>query len=772
MQKLLAALFCLVLPVAAHAQSVSGVVKDSSGAVVSGAAIIVQTSSGVEQRAVTDSEGRFELVRGVPSGAMLVVLAGGFAKKSQAVDGNGPLEIVLEPARYSDNVTVTPSRTEQRLGDIAASVNVIDKDEIRHSSAALADDLLRSSPTFSLFRRTTSVSAHPTAQGVSLRSIGPSGVSRSLVLIDGVPFNDPFGGWVYWTRVPLESVERIEMIDGASSSIWGNYALGGVINVVTSRPKPKTFEFRTQAGNRDTYKADFFGSNTWGKVGVSVDGSFFDTGGFAQVIADERGVIDTKAKVGYENVGVKVDYSPSDRASTFLRVGYFREERDNAKVTTFSPTSPEVNDTIWKTVSAGARVSLPDQSDLQASVFLDFSRFSSSFLAVPPSTPARSVGRLTTLQDVPTDAVGGLVQWSKPISTRHLISAGTDFRRIKGASLEQGMNPTNGLSVTTLREGGGTQISSGTFLQAQYWPTSALSVTASGRVDHWRNYNARFTEVSAITGAATANNLGDLAEKESTVFSPKLAALYHASNRVTVWGSVGKGFRAPTLNELYRNFSIGQLLTLANADLGPERLVGGEVGVNVSPLDALSIRTTWFDNRMTDPITNVTLIAGTRAQRKNVGRTRIRGFQTDLEYRFADHWRVGGAYVLNRARITENDSDPTLEGKFLQQVPKNRGSMHVAFSHAKYVDVTLTGLFVGHQFNDDLNVQARAGSDPGLPAFGTLDLSAMRAIGRNLDVFLTAQNMLDKEYWVQLAPTTIGSPRLASVGLRVRFSGR
>jgi len=214
------------------------------------------------------------------------------------------------------------------------------------------------------------------------------------------------------------------------------------------------------------------------------------------------------------------------------------------------------------------------------------------------------------------------------------------------------------------------------------------------------------------------------------------------------------------------------LLTLANADLGPERLRGGEIGVNISPVDDLSIRTTWFDNRMKDPITNVTLIAGTRAQRKNVGRTRIRGFQTDVEYRIADRWRVGGAYVLNRARITENDSDPTLEGKFLQQVPKNRGSLHVSFAHPRYVDVTLTGLFIGHQFNDDLNVQARTGEEPGLPAFGTLDLSAMRAIGKTLDVFMTVQNMLDKEYWVQLAPTTIASPRLVSVGLRVRFSGR
>ena len=114
---------------------------------------------------------------------------------------------------------MTPTRTEQRLGDVPVSANVIERGNHRQSPAVVADDVLRTVPTFSLFRRSSSLSAHPTAQGVSLRGIGPSGVSRSLVLIDGMPFNDPFGGWVYWTRMPLESVDRIEVIDGASSSI-------------------------------------------------------------------------------------------------------------------------------------------------------------------------------------------------------------------------------------------------------------------------------------------------------------------------------------------------------------------------------------------------------------------------------------------------------------------------------------------------------------------------------------------------------------------------
>src|SRR6185295_2414389 len=104
-------------------------------------------------------------------------------------------------------------------------------------------------------------------QGVSLRGIGPSGVSRTLVLVDGTPFNDPFGGWVYWTRVPIESVDRIEVVDGSSSSLYGNYAMGGVINIVSSAPTRRTVELSAQYGNLQSPKVDVFGSDVWGKLG-------------------------------------------------------------------------------------------------------------------------------------------------------------------------------------------------------------------------------------------------------------------------------------------------------------------------------------------------------------------------------------------------------------------------------------------------------------------------------------------------------------------------
>ena len=178
---------------------------------------------------------------------------------------------------------------EQRLRDVPASVNVLTQEDIRRSPAVVADDVLRQMPTFSLFRRTSSLASHPTAQGVSLRGIGPSGVSRTLVLLDSVPFNDPFGGWVYWTRVPLDAADRIEVVDSSSSSLYGNYAMGGVINIMTAAAMRRTVDVKAQYGNRNSPKVDFRASDVWGKLGVVLDGAAYSTDGYPIVVDDQPG---------------------------------------------------------------------------------------------------------------------------------------------------------------------------------------------------------------------------------------------------------------------------------------------------------------------------------------------------------------------------------------------------------------------------------------------------------------------------------------------------
>ena len=773
----------LSTPALAAQAAVSGIVKDEAGGAVSGAAVLVIGSSGLEQQTVSGPDGRFTLAMPPTGDLTLVVRAGGFAEWTQSVPANREIDVVLHIASLFETVTVTPTRSAKRLGDVPVSANIVEKETIRQSPAVVADDVLRQVPTFSLFRRSSSLSSHPTAQGVSLRGLGPSGVSRTLVLVDGVPFNDPFGGWVYWTRVPLESVNRIEVIDSSSSSLYGNYGMGGVINIISASPARRSVEFKTQYGNHNSPKADFFASDVWGKLGVAVEGGAFDTDGFPIVIANERGLIDNNAQVNFKNFNLKADYRASDRVSLFFRGGYFKEDRVNGKV-------GEVNDTKWTAAGGGVRVRMPDDSDLQATVFSDDNTFHSTFLAVtaPSATVAsRSIVRLATDQSVPTDAVGTMIQWSRAVGRNNFFSTGFDWRRVDGDSLEDLyiaapgvpiVPPTQQAVLSGRRNSGGTQRSAGLFLQ-DVFSLNDLVLTLSARVDSWKNYGGHITETSVATGLPTAGNRGDLADKDDTVVSPRAAVLYRLSPRVSVWGDIGLGFRAPTLNELYRQFSVGLTRTLANETLGPERLFGGEAGVRLEATRTVSIRSTYYDNGVKNPVANVTI--GTNLQqRQNLGRTRVRGWQNDVETRVGEHLRVSAGYLFNNAKVTEYNPVPVpgvtvvdLTGLYLPQVPKHRGTVSVAYANPRVLNVAVAGSFYGRQFDDDQNARIKPGdTEPGLPAYGLVDLSASRDIGRNFQVFFGVQNLFDQEYYVQLLPTTIGSPRLVNGGVRVRWSGR
>jgi outer membrane receptor protein involved in Fe transport len=641
-------------------------------------------------------------------------------------------------------------------------------------------------PTFSLFRRTSSLVAQPTTQGVSLRGIGPSGQSRTLVLLDGVPFNDPFGGWVYWTRVPMASVDRIEMTDGATSSLYGNYAMGGVINIITTKASRAQLDLKTQYGTETSPKLDFFASNRWKGFGAALEGSFFKTDGFPIVAPIERGPIDNNADVGYRNISGKIDYASSDRLTAFVRAGYFSEDRNNGKV-------GELNDTRWTTVNGGVRIRMPDSSDLQARMFVDVQRAHFNFLAVTNAATTRNLVRLATDQNVPTNGVGGTAVWTKTLGTANVFSAGADWRWIDGDSVEDAYNATNPpvlIPPVTIapvlnihRISGGTQQISGGYVQDIFTPMSQLVITLSARLDHWRNYDGHNLETTVSNGQPTANNRPSIPERNDTVVSPRAAALYHLTDRVSIWGAANSGFRAPTLTELYRQFSVGAVTTRPNDQLGPERLVGGEAGINVAPAHNVTARVTWFNNHVSDPVSNVTLNA-TTAQKQNLGETLIRGVQTDVEYRLGTAWRLSGAYVYDQAKVTDGGAaNAALVGKYVPQVPLHHGTFQVAYSNPKIASIAFAMQAMSLQYNDDQNVNfipaatlTEAGytsfTGPGLPGYASFDVTVLRDIGRSLQVFFGAQNLFDQAYFVQTNPSTIGTPRLMNVGVRVRFAGR
>jgi outer membrane receptor protein involved in Fe transport len=773
----------------AVAGHLEGTVLDSQGLPIVGAQITLTQPQGNISRTATSSAEGFRFENAAPGAYTLRVTATGFQQHQMPVDvstaASRPIEVRLDPAGIREQTVVTATRTEQRVADVPASVSVLGSEQIQRSPAVVADDVLRQVPTFSLFRRTSSLAANPTAQGVSLRGVGPSGVSRTLVLLDDVPFNDPFGGWVYWTRVPLMDSDRIEVVDGATSSLYGNYAMGGVINIVTNRAAPRTVIFKPQYGNRATPKMDLFASDVWGKLGLTVNATSFSTDGYKIVAPEERGTIDNNANVKYQSGSGKLDYNPTDRVNVFVRAGVFDEKRNNGK-------TAELNDTNWKYGNGGVRLQLQDGSNLEARLFFDKEHYHQTFVAVPVTAPLRSTVNLSLDKIVPTDAIGTMVRWSHAFQVNgraHVVSAGTDFRHIKGDSIEDTFAAATLLTPLIHRIAGGTQKITGVFAQDLFELAPKLQMTLSARVDNWQNYNAHNRETTIATGvpvalACTTVNLlpvctgdRDLPDKSDRAVSPRVAALYRVSDSVSVWGSFSKGFRAPTLKELYSQFRVGAVLTLANETLGPERLTGGEAGISVAPTSHLTVRGTWFDNRVKNPVANVsTSTNGNTRQVRNLGSTNIAGFQTDVAYRMNASLSASAAYVYDIAKVHEYTPDSSgvdLTGKYLAEVPKNRGTVQVSYSNPKYLNVTLAVQIVGMQFDDDQNVMkilplVTDKAVLGLPAYSVTDLTASRTINRQLDVFIGVQNLFGTLYYVGTNPTTIGTPRLVNGGVRLK----
>ncbi|HXF04918.1 MAG TPA: TonB-dependent receptor [Blastocatellia bacterium] len=735
-----------------------GFVADPSGsAVVSAQVTVTDAHRRMRQTVRTNSEGRFTLPLPAGENYELRITADGFVEHVQRVtlaeNETISLSITLAIAPLTETLVVTPGRTEQKLGDIPAPVTSLARGAVESSPALVVDDLLRQVPTFSLFRRSSSLASHPTTQGVSLRGIGPSGVSRTLVLLDNAPYNDPFGGWVAWSGIPLETVERVEIVPGSGSHLYGTYAYGGVINILTRAPERRSWRLTTQFGTQETGTLDGGFSDVFGRFAFSLGGSYVSTDGYPVVARAERGAIDTTATARYGTARLTLEYARS-RVRLFLRGHLLDEHRRNG-------THLQRNSTVAKFLTGGIIGDTAGGSHWQILTFAHLKAFHSTFTEIASD---RSRERITLFQRVPTNSVGSSFLWSRRMAHRHLLTAGTDLRWIEGQSQE--LVPSATGIVVRRRVAGGTQWLGGFFFQDQVMATERLTITLTGRFDHWRNTDALSRETVLASGDSTETRFP---VKSNSLVSPRVGVLYRVTDRWSLWGAASGGFRAPTLNELYRQFRVGNVVTLANDQLGPERLLGGEGGIRYAPADNLLFRLTGFWNRITGSISNATLSVTPTLitqKRQNLGRTRIRGLEADIEYRPTTRWRWTAAYLYDDATIREFPANPLIEGNRIPQVPAHRFSIQAQYTHPSRLSIFWQGRFVSRQFDDDRNQFA-------LERFFLADLSLSRSWSQGIDLFVNVENLFNTTYAVGKTPfTTVGAPRRIRLGIRLSLAPR
>jgi outer membrane receptor protein involved in Fe transport len=756
--------FLLLFAVPIFAQTISGTVADAQNAPIAGANVSLENHNKTLAQTVTDAEGKFSVSAGSETNLILKITAKGFADYEKSVrenDFDASLNIILSPPNLREEVTVSITQTETRLSETPASVVVLTRENLDVTAAQTIDDALRQIAGFALFRRSSSRTTNPTAQGANFRGLAGSGASRASVLLDGISINDAFGGWTYWTRVPKSSIEQIEALRGGASSLYGDAALSGAINLQTKSIGEKpVLRFEASAGTQDTFDASAFGA--FGKNGWNFSASLdaFQTRGYIPIAKEERGAVDSPSNSRYQNGFLTIEKrfgedSPQrhrgteffNNARIFLRGNLFSENRDNG-------TRLQTNRTYFRQAVFGADLPETKLGAFQLRSFVEKQIYDQIFSGVSID---RNTENLTRIQRVPSQAFGANLFWSKAFGN-HAVSSVFESRDVRGAS-DETIYANN--RATSLVGAGGNERAFSVSGQDFWRVNDKLNLSFGARFDAWENREALSASQNLTTNQTTVVVFPD---RRETAFSPRLAALYRLNENFSLYGAFSKSFRAPTLNELYRAFRVGNVLTLANENLKSERADNFEGGINFTGLSRkLNLRGNFFVAEISRPVVSITLSSTpsliTR-QRRNVGKTRAHGLELDAEFLLGKDLRVSVSYLLVDSRVVEFPDNSNLIGKFLPQVPRQQLNLQMFYRPPSRFSFGAQARISGAQFEDDLNSLR-------LRPFFTLDLFASYRFAKKIEIFAAVENVFNNRYDIGLTPNrTVAAPRFARVGLR------
>jgi len=756
------ALVCLLvlqLSCAAWAQehsAISGKIQDSTGAPIQGAHIEFRTDEGVLVTS-SDEEGQFRIAGNGKSGT-LTIRVPGMATMTREIRAHASAEnlrIVLAPASDLQRIEVRGNATDF-IPAVPTSEYEIPSEAIDQSGSLPVDDVLRQVPGFSTFRRSNSFFANPTSQGVSLRGVGASATSRSLVLLDGIPLNDPFGAWVYWARIPREAIATIEVANGGASDLYGGGALGGVVNLRTRTAEAAYGSLELSYGSVDTPDVSFAAGVPLGRWSVNAAGQAYQTQGYIAVPENQRGTVDTNLASGILSGLIEVSHSLGERGHFFVRGSGFADSGKNG-------TPLQVNNTTIPELDLGADWSSTELGSFSARLYGSCELYHQTFSSVATNRDSES---LTDVQRSPSQQIGFVGTWSRLFAEKHRIAAGVEAQDVRGHS--QDTNYHTG-TATAIVDAGGRQHNFGFFAQDAYFFARSWLLTFGGRVDTWNN-NSGYQNRTPLPAGTPADNT--FPNRTETAFSPRVSLLKNLAHGTALNASVYRGFRAPTLNELYRNFRVGNVLTLANPALTGEHLTGGEAGVSqLLWANRLTLRGNFFWSDIADPVANVTLIntpALITRQKENLGATQARGFELSGQIRVTEKIQVSAAYlfvnsiVLNYSPAPPAPTTPSIVGNFLPQVPQNQFSFQVNYVSRNWT-WGVQGRFLGNQFDDDQNLF------PLGRAF-SLDAQVSRYLGRGTSLFFAAENLTDDRFKFEATPVyMVGPPVFVRGGIRFNW---
>ncbi len=653
----------------------------------------------------------------------------------------------------STPIVVRAARLPAAVGDRAFSIQRIDPTALVVSERL--DDALASAPGFSLYRRTSSLGANPTTQGVSLRGIAGSGASRALVTLDGVPQNDPFGGWVIWTGLPPEAISGATLVRGAGAGPYGAGALTGVVALEQPDHIDGHAAGEVAAGDRGYARAAAITEIDSGTARAFLDASDETSGGWIPV-RQGRGAADTPLTLH--------DWSAAERVQADIgqavlseRIGGYEEDRGAGTLFAASRDSGVQGSLALVRPPTGGALGwwlqgwIEGSNLVNSSASVSANRETATLADKQYATPALGVGFNAAL---------------RRSATAYSWEVGADLRDFDGASHERLY--TQGVFTGTRVAGGGERVA-GLYAEASR-NLGAWLLTGGVRLDDWEDYESSLVQ----TGSTPLNqHPGD---RGGIVPTGRIGLRRDLSNALYLRAAAYSGFRPATLNELHRPFRVGADVTEANAALSPERLYGVEAGLGGQAW--LIWDADVFYNQLADAITNVTIgkgpgtfplagfvpAGGTLFERQNAGAIDAVGVEAEAHRRLSAGLDLRAAVTYTDARVDGGGQAPQLTGLRPAETPALAASVAATWRALERLTLTAEVRYESSRFDDDQNTRLIKG--------GTgVDARAEWRLTEALNVYVAADNLFNAELETGRSAAdvvTYDAPRMVRVGLTVR----
>lgn len=679
----------------------------------------------------------------------------------QPVDDDDDRIVIADRRLPEIIVTGLPSS----LGDKAYSAI-----EIPLDTAQPVENVLRDVPGLQQFRRSDARSANPTSQGVTLRGLGGNASSRALLILDGVPQADPFGGWVAWPGYDALALSSARITRGGGSGAEGQGAISGTIELFSDNVGDR-IALGAAYGSRNSVDADLLFGRELGQGQLTISANYATGDGFIPIIEGQRGSVDRPAD--YEQAGLAVRFVAPLSNSTELQANVRAFTDDRERGFAFSENHNDGADASIRLVNRG--------SDWQWSAlgYVQIRNFDVSFGGVADDRNA--VSRVFEQYNVPSTGLGARFEVRPPVGDAIELRIGGDWRRTEGETKENFFFADNDTPRRSRRAGGSTA-TYGAFAEASVQASDALLLTGGGRIDFWSIDNGFRREIELISPFPGAVRSDDqFANRSGSEFTGRGGFAFDVTDALTFRGAAYLGWRLPTLNELFRPFRVGADATAANELLEPERVKGAELGLDWDN-GPVKLGITAFYNQLDNAIANVTLASGpgvfpgvgfvsaggTYSQRQNLQSIRSKGVEIDALFdlgNLADGLTFRAGYSYVDAEVEGTGAATPIDGLRPAQVPRHNASGTIVWETENGSGASLSARYIGQQFEDDVNQLSLADA---LTVDGRMTL----ALNDRLLVETRVENLFDARVEAAVSSNGIierSFPRTFWIGLRARI---